>query len=933
MRNIPFYILLICAVTNINAKSEKKVSYKKKTPKLTGDDLEEEARRDIENLLKDSVKSRKGYDNELLTRTRDQYQNDDIIIERIDNLIKQLTIKRRDAKRNAGIIVRNSHRFDDDFGWGDNLPSFKSRFRQLMNNLARNHRFAVKNRAEQFNKLKNTQYHPNNRLKQLMRSLDLSHRDYIRGRLLAGGLHAFLHTDDKALRKLVKELGSDPRIYPGVIKSRDKHVGVMRTSVDDVNFNDLLNIDKHDLHHLVKKLDHKPKITKKKLIEKDILRTLLEANNLLNETEPLADRSYRHVGYGVKKGRHGRRYRRSFTQAGYTQDPDTCKLYNENLVKLWSNLSKYINITEQPNERALHNIAIMIQAYLDHQNTKTSTEPYKAKHEVRDKIGEVILRIRKILDDADVTSERITKVITKNLKPFYGEAENAECQQVNEESLGSSIDLLYKNYLENSECRNEEDGQDLILRKRSSNLNLRKRSSDMNSRKDAANLKHRIRPNRLNLRQRTGKNIKTSKWQTSDSEDKPELKSILSEDELYEDFHKGKIPRERQTTQYRRVFKQSRQLKPRVRSGDESINDNEKTKIRSKIHKSNRKLRKSSLKTDINKLKCEKFAARKLTTSLRPVIERFMTLLECQLDNTLRSVNYDRVSLNPYYLYTSKLNSNDNSFHQEPILLRSKLTRKNTGRITSDSHRKSQTNYRYDTSNEDYKNLFERNDEYLVKKVSSEKVTGNNPTTSFLNNLQDFKETEANSNNEYFTNYNEYFQSPPLYDDYDGIYKIHTDNSNGFLSLMNPTDGNDEKEVNKQKTSKNSLSSVNEKVEENLRENSLNTFYEEDLPEETGFASIPEQQLNISEEDKDLNKTFTLEDLTANTRTTDLKTDGSLEKSQEKTISHEGIPDFLKKARDASLLTPEFAVPFALDSNKGKSSGTWLRWLKTLTKL
>lgn len=534
-------------------------------------------------------------------------------------------------------------------------------------------------------------------------------------------------------------------------------------------------------------------------------------------------------------------------------------------------MSKFINVTEQPNERDLHNIAMMIQAYLDHQNSKSNFESYKVKHEgSRDKIAAVILKIRMLFDVGDASPEKVTKTIKKHLKPFYGDVESADCQQINEESLGSSVDLLYKNYLENAECNNDGEG---------------------------------IVGDKENLRKRTTMNTKTlsSNWHSTNSEDKPDIKSILSEDELYKYFHKGKMPRQRPTFKLRRLNKRSRNLNsPLYRSRDQSDNNSEKPKARSKVLRktSNKKLRKQSLKTGERRGKCEKYAIRKFTVSLRPVIERYMALLECQLDNTLRSLNYDRASMNPYYLYASKLYSNKDSPRQKKLLRNTKLTRKNTERSRNISP--------------DNNILVQRNDDInypKLRKYSLKEITGMHSPSSAPKTFTDFKDSSTNTNNDY----SELFQSPPMYDDYDGIYKTQSHDLNGFKSLINQLSVfNDNENTRDQLINKKIDPPLNEEPNKNLKNTAQDIFYEEEFQEEPmPLSEVSDQQTEASN---------TLEsDFTDLTKLSDVEQVTDSYSAQRPTAlkSYESISQFLKNARDASLQTPEFAVPFALDTNKG----------------
>ncbi|CAK1595023.1 unnamed protein product [Parnassius mnemosyne] len=92
--------------------------------------------------------------------------------------------------------------------------------------------------------------------------------------------------------------------------------------------------------------------------------------NILEKYLQLKKEKYRKIIKRQKKtGTANERRKRSIKEsAGYTHDSETCKKYNENLREMWKNLSKYISTSEAspPNKSVLHNIAVMIKAYLDH---------------------------------------------------------------------------------------------------------------------------------------------------------------------------------------------------------------------------------------------------------------------------------------------------------------------------------------------------------------------------------------------------------------------------------------------------------------------------------------------------------------------------------------------------------------------------------------
>lgn len=551
------------------------------------------------------------------------------------------------------------------------------------------------------------------------------------------------------------------------------------------------------------------------------------------------------------------RHRRS-THAGYTQDPDTCKTYNDNLEKLWTNLSKIINIKDKPNDSALHNIAIMIQAYLEHQQPKPP-ETHKPKHEGRkDKISETMLRIKKLLETADSSHEKITKIIIKYLKPDYTD-EIQDCQQINEEYLGISVSLLYKNYLDKTDCL--DDAGDMTRNKK---VSLRHR-------------KVKGKPNMAHM-----------PLSMANSDYEPEFQSILIEDESYNDFHKGKTQRKRPKNKNRRVFKP----RPVYRSDNQNENENVFRRSKSSSKKSARKKhKKTTLKSYLEKGKCEKSAIRKLIVSLRPVMERYLGLLECKLDNTLRSASSSKTSEE----YASQLYSLENS------LRRRNNSRKLPTRQSNQSQKKLHTrnkNYqegRARDNDDDYKT-----DTVSVRKYISDKSKSANSAKRVEDRDTNVRVSVTDNNKQHSSDDYQYIQSPPQYDDYDGVYK--TDH-HAFRSLINPLISlNDKKNTRRQSRSK-KLASFDKDDDYEDDDN----YYDDDVSEETNYVFTNTEPIESS------TKETPFVDLTK------LRTEDQVIKEKNKihVQTFESLTDFLKKARDESLQTPEFAVPFALDTKKG----------------
>ncbi|CAH1642473.1 unnamed protein product [Spodoptera littoralis] len=570
----------------------------------------------------------------------------------------------------------------------------------------------------------------------------------------------------------------------------------------------------------------------------------------------------------------GKRTRRAArTQAGYTQDPDTCKTYNENLVKLWSNLSKYLNVTEQPDELALHNIAMMVQAYLEH-HTQQSPETHKSKYEgPRDKVTEIILRIRKTLEDSQASEAKIVKIIKKYAKPFYGDIENEDCQLVNEEYLQISVGLLFKIYQDNLECSG--DDESIAMNKR---LILR------------------------NTKNKSLKRAKSGLLLISDDDYFNPDKDIYIDSEVFKDFQKEKIPRKR-SSQNRRVYRRNRNPKrqdPARRSGIE----NKKIKTRKSFNgKSSRsRSRNNNLRSDGTKSRCEKIAIRKLTSSLRPVIERFTSLQECQIDNTLRS-EYQHSNLRaPLYLYASKYLSDDND-NEENYFLRKpidKSTRKNTER--SRAIESSKTEERQKSPQELVKEDFVRDDgDTWIRKQSNSNLK--------LSDTED-RTSETTSGN---LDTNNDLQSVNFYDDYDALLKPPPLHTNSPLSSII-----DIKKIIDRVNNKTSHTKDKEKKDVYVRQRKLVTTTFKPLRNNEGNDGIDYDYYNdnVNHSTESVEEPF--QDYTR------LRTSDKVLQEKKNTHTYESLSEFIKKARDISLQTPEVTMPFALDNNKGYVELTYL---------
>ncbi|XP_075987818.1 uncharacterized protein LOC142984237 [Anticarsia gemmatalis] len=285
---------------------------------------------------------------------------------------------------------------------------------------------------------------------------------------------------------------------------------------------------------------------------------------------------------------------------GYSQAPDACKKYSENLEIMWSKLSKYINSTEPVDKTVLHNIVVMIEGYFEHLGTKEKTAVTRQARK-NDKIGKILKKVNKLLGKHNA-EEKIQELIKKHFKPKYTD-EDPECRGTNENILASAIDLSYKNYLDNSKCHGDYDAGSL----------------------------------RQVYLATTLKNDYMTQYRELNDNNDP---SILKENETSEDFQKSRVP-DIKRFQHRLVNQNSQ-------------NSNRESDIfQRKSKKSKKKSRK--LKSH-NGDPCVKYASRKFLLSLRNTIERFLALHDCQEDDTLRSS--DKKGIIETYVPHTKLYEN-----------------------------------------------------------------------------------------------------------------------------------------------------------------------------------------------------------------------------------------------------------------------------------
>ncbi|XP_021183456.3 uncharacterized protein LOC110371487 [Helicoverpa armigera] len=873
MRSTLVYILIKCAFIGSFAKNDGITSGRSQVT-LTNQYFEKEAKNDIEHVLSAGNDAEvhifqdeyDDYEKTAKTYTpQSNYRKPDVILDNLQEMLKHLQIQKR--VRTPVVLHKLNKRYLRKENKADSLNSVDTnRLIEAMEKLVNSENTKSlrnsKDKKYSFNK-KHLRYavddavetpddHP---------VLKISEGKYNAKKYAADrdAKNDSDNTDDKKEEKqrLEKKSSHLKTLYK--LSKQFEHLRKLQSkpnSFKDLRSNSkFLDINKKDQQKFMNLL-------KKRIKVKGNLRNLPKTSTNYKKQQSILRR------LGDAQDSPAKRYKRS-TEAGYTQNPDTCKTYNDNLAQLWSNLSKHLNITEQPNEKALHNIAIIIQAYLEHQNAQPSPDIHKVKHESRDKIGDVIAKIRKQIFNDEADTDKITLTITSNLVPRYEDSNNEDCAQINDEYLRLSIDILYKSYLENNvKCL--DDADTIAQNSLSFSFGRRKQS---------------------------GRDLVINHPPLVDTEENPDIKNILIEDELYNDYHKGKVPRQLpNSNKNRRVIERRKENK---NDTSHSIRSSENQKAEDKLILRSKSTRKPATRK-LGKSICQRSAIRKLLISLRPVLERFMGLQECKVDNTMRSLNDDNRPNNRYYLHASNyIPSEDSQTHIQGIG-RSKLTRKNT----EGSIRKYKS---HDTGHENDRNVLRHDTKFGTssQKYRLSRVRNRHSATPTLAKNTDNRKlqsdiSKANVNDEYNTYYEQYYQSVPMYNNYDATYKADNKktypimiNSEEILSFNNNDDDDDKMTARTKLTNK-------EKGQRGVK-----VDYEDYILEYADYILEYADIIPVTGQSfKDLDE---YRKYAQNIKA----------KSKIHANRYESMSNFLKRARDRSVQAPEFVIPFALNTNKG----------------
>ncbi|KPJ17625.1 hypothetical protein RR48_07113 [Papilio machaon] len=158
------------------------------------------------------------------------------------------------------------------------------------------------------------------------------------------------------------------------------------------------------------------------------------------------------TGSTIERSTHKRQTRSVKEDAGFTHDANTCKQYNSNLITLWSNLSKYIGTSEKspPNKSVLHNIGIMIKAYLEHVtpievNTEAATEKIIIRKE---RNNPVVKEIKTNLDVNKINEvNALTDFILDQVKNIRIDNIKEECNKIIQNQIATLMNMAFKKYL------------------------------------------------------------------------------------------------------------------------------------------------------------------------------------------------------------------------------------------------------------------------------------------------------------------------------------------------------------------------------------------------------------------------------------------------------------------------------------------------------
>lgn len=245
--------------------NEEKELKKNETDQILENKFELEARNDLQHLLKRMVnasENKNGLETHNETETKTNIENNLTLMDRLDQVLKQLGIKRRHIDKSS-ITVDNvldeNVRLDEQFEWDTQDLSFNGRHRDLMKNLASGHRDAVKNRLinlnrdtrfeDQFNTDKNFRFN------QLMKNLDSNHKNAVKSRIFGENVihRTYSNSDFNNVLQVPKNKKVRSPVYPKIATYRDK----IKVPKEEVIFSDLLNNVEDDYNKYLKEVDVK----------------------------------------------------------------------------------------------------------------------------------------------------------------------------------------------------------------------------------------------------------------------------------------------------------------------------------------------------------------------------------------------------------------------------------------------------------------------------------------------------------------------------------------------------------------------------------------------------------------------------------------------------------------------------------------------------
>lgn len=145
-----------------------------------------------------------------------------------------------------------------------------------------------------------------------------------------------------------------------------------------------------------------------------------------------------------------------YVTAGFSNDPEICNMYNENLLKVWDFLleNKVVD-GPAPQVELMHDVALIVKAFIDH---KTKTQKIKPeKHKTPSKrvyLTKIINTIKDIINTKD-KSEWTSKIVETIMYEFRHVAvnlENVECHKKNDGKLQRFTERAVEKYLTGN-CR------------------------------------------------------------------------------------------------------------------------------------------------------------------------------------------------------------------------------------------------------------------------------------------------------------------------------------------------------------------------------------------------------------------------------------------------------------------------------------------------